>query len=100
MKKENQNNKIIKGNNKNDINVQFELIKKIINGLNSKNINKNNKNFLIDKINELQNDVDNKISSLEKKYNVDINKKLRKINKLENENIDLKKKVTKIKSIV
>ena len=100
MKKANQNNKMIKGNNKNDINVQFELIKKIINELNSKNINKNNKNFLIDKINELQNDVDNKISSLEKKYNVDINKKLRKINKLENENIDLKKKVTKIKSIV
>ena len=55
---------------------------------------------MVDKINELQNDANNKISALEKKYNVDINQKLRKINKLKIENADLKKKVKKIKSIV
>ena len=56
--------------------------------------------FLVDKINELQNDANNRISALEKKYNVDINQKLRKINQLKIENADLKKKVKKIKSIV
>lgn len=98
--KEKKNSFGKKENKKSDINVKFELIKNFINELNNKDINKNIKNFLVDKINELQNDANNKISALEKKYNVDINQKLRKINKLKIENADLKKKVKKIKSIV
>ena len=79
---------------------KFDLIKKIIMKMNNQNINKNTKNFLIDKINELQSDIKYKISSMEKKYKVEIDKKNKKINKLEKENNDLKNKVTQIKSIV
>ena len=46
------------------------------------------------------NDLNYKISLLEKKYIDDIRKKIKKINKLELENENLKKKVIKIKSIV
>ena len=84
----------------NNINEKFDLIKSIINELNNKNINQNSKSFLIDKVNELQIDCNNKIFALKKKYNIDINKKLSKINKLQIEIADVKKKVTKIKSIV
>ena len=102
-KKNNDKNKKIKKicyNNINDINQKIEIIKNIIKELNTKNICKNNKNFLLGKINDIQNDFNFKISLMEKKYNDAINKKIRRINKLEIENANLKKKVTKIKSIV
>ena len=84
----------------NELNDKFESIKIIINQLNNKNINKNTKNYLINKIKDLKNDYNFKISALENKYIEDINKKIRRIKKLEIENQNLKKKVTKIKSIV
>lgn len=93
-------NKKCNNKNPNDLNDKFESIKIIINQLNSKNINKNTKNYLINKIKDLKKDFNFKISSLEKKYIDEINKKIRKIKKLEMENQNLKKKVTKIKSIV
>ena len=91
---------VIENKNQNELNEKFEIIKNIINELNSKNINKTNKKYVIDKINDLQNDLNYKISLLEKKYIEDIRKKIKKINKLELENENLKKKVIKIKSIV
>ena len=90
----------INNKNQNELNEKFEIIKNIINEFNNKNINKSNKKFVINKINDLQNDINYKISLLEKKYIEDIRKKIKKINKLELENANLKKKVTKIKSIV
>jgi hypothetical protein len=84
----------------NELNDKFESIKIIINQLNNKNINKNTKNYLINKIKDLKNDYNFKISALENKYIEDTNKKTRRIKKLEIENQNLKKKVTKIKSIV
>ena len=79
---------------------KYNLIKNIILEMNNQNFNDNTKMFLIDKINELQNDYNNKISSIEKKHKNEIEKKNKKILKLEKENNELKKKVTKIKSIV
>ena len=84
----------------NELNDKFESITIIINQLNNKNINKNTKNYLINKIKDLKNDYNFKISALENKFIEDINKKIRRIKKLEIENQNLKKKVTKIKSIV
>ena len=79
---------------------KFELIKNIIMKMNNQNFNKNTKNFLLDKINELHTDYVNRISLIEKKYKSEIDKKNRKINKLEKDNSELKKKVSQIKSIV
>ena len=79
---------------------KFELIKNIIMKINNQNFNKNTKNFLLEKIYELHTDYVNKISFIEKKYKNEIDKKNRKINKLEKDNNELKKKVSQIKSIV
>lgn len=68
--------------------------------MSSEKFDNNAKLFLIDKVNELQIDFINKISSLEKKYKIQNDNNKKKINKLEKENNDLRKKVTKIKSIV
>ena len=75
-------------------------LKNIIGEMNRENFDNKTKLFLIDKINELQIDFINKISSLEKKYKTQNDNNKKKINKLEKENNDLRKKVIKIKSIV
>ncbi len=87
-------------NENNNVEDKINLIKNIISEMNQQNFNKNTKTFLIDKINELQNDYISKINMMEKKYKNNLDKKNKKIKKLEIENNELKKKVSKIKSIV
>ena len=79
---------------------KFGLIKNIILELDSQNFNKKAKNFLIDKINELQSNYLSRFYLLEKKYKNEIEEKNQIIKNLQNENSELKKKVSKIKSIV
>ena len=97
-------NKIILNENDNNHNKNsedtFNIIKSIINEMSSQNINQNSKKYLLSKINELQYDFKYKISLIEKKYKLEIDKKNNKINQLEKENNELKKKVIQIKSIV
>ena len=87
-------------NDDEDLEYKFNYLKNIIGEMSSEKFDNNAKLFLIDKVNELQIDFINKISSLEKKYKIQNDNNKKKINKLEKENNDLRKKVTKIKSIV
>ena len=79
---------------------KFTFIKNIILGMNGEDWNKKTKMNLVAQISELQLDFREKISSIEKYYKMEIEDKNKKIKKLEKENNDIKKKVTKIKSIV
>ena len=87
-------------NNGEDIEYKFNYVKNIISEISSEKFDNNTKLFLIDKINELQIDCLNKISSLDKKYKNQNDSNKKKINKLEKENSDLRKKLINIKSIV
>ena len=87
-------------NDSEDLENKCNYLKNIIGEMNRENFDNKTKLFLIDKINELQIDFINKISSLEKKYKTQNDNNKKKINKLEKENNDLRKKVIKIKSIV
>jgi len=100
--KKNVNNKIMNEfkNDGEDIEYKFNYLKNTIGEMDSDKFDNNTKLFLIDKINELQIDFINKISSLEKKYKIQNDNNKKKIKKLEKENSELRKKVIKIKSIV
>ena len=87
-------------NNDEDLEYKFNYLKNIIDEMSSEKFDKNTKLFLIEKVNELQIDFINKISSLEKKYKIQNDNNKKKINKLEKENNDLRKKLINIKSIV
>jgi len=96
------NNKIMNEfkNDDEDMEYKFNYLKNIIGEIDYDKFDDRAKLFLIDKINELQIDFINKISSLEKKYKIQNDNNKIKIKKLEKENSDLRKKVIKIKSIV
>ena len=87
-------------NNGEDLEYKFSYLKNIIGEMSSEKFDNNTKLFLINKVNELQIDFINKISSLEKKYKIQNDNNKKKINKLEKENNDLRKKLINIKSIV
>ena len=87
-------------NESEDLENKCNYLKNIIGEMNREKFDSKTKLFLIDKINELQIDFINKISSLEKKYKTQNDNNKKKINKLEKENNELRKKVIKIKSIV
>ena len=87
-------------NNGEDLEYKFSYLKNIIGEMSSEKFDNNTKLFLINKVNELQIDFINKISSLEKKYKIQNDNNKKKINKLEKENNILRKKLINIKSIV
>lgn len=82
-------------NDSEDLEKKCNYLKNIIGEMNKEKFDSKAKLFLIDKINELQINFINKISYLEKKYKTQNDNNKKKINKLEKENKDLRKKVIK-----
>ena len=83
----------------NQIFVQFDLLKQMLNSPSNEK-NDNDRKFFIEKINIISNIFKKQIEQMQREYQNCLDKKEKKIQKLEKENEELKKKVNKIKEIM
>jgi hypothetical protein len=60
----------------------------------------NDRKFFLDKINSISNIFKKQLEQIQRQYQINLDKKEKKIQKLEKENEELKKKVNKIKEIM
>jgi hypothetical protein len=85
--------------NNTQIFTQFELLKQMINNPNNEK-SENDRKFFLDKINSISIIFKKQLEQIQRQYQINLDKKEKKIQKLEKENEELKKKVNKIKEIM
>ena len=85
--------------NNTQIFTQFELLKQMLNNPNNEK-SENDRKFFLDKINSISIIFKKQLEQIQRQYQINLDKKEKKIQKLEKENEELKKKVNKIKEIM